>query len=135
MSSPRTPQPPAYNRAALAPGLLGAIVLLAGIALLGGDWYLYVEYAVSILALILCVLCLALTGWLYTTDRFWGEEWLEELHGFFGELFVPLVALHLAGVAYASWRHRESLVGAMITGDKPLHGDEPSPSSGDRTAS
>ena len=55
MSSPRTPQPPAYNRAALAPGLLGAIVLLAGIALLGGDWYLYVEYAVSILALILCV--------------------------------------------------------------------------------
>ncbi|WP_374007210.1 DUF6804 family protein [Leifsonia sp. LS-T14] len=55
MSRPHTPQPPAFNRAALVPGLLGAIVLLAGLALVGGDWYLYIRYAVSILALILCV--------------------------------------------------------------------------------
>ncbi|MGO4536864.1 DUF6804 family protein [Leifsonia sp. 2MCAF36] len=55
MSRPHTPQPPAFNRAALAPGILGAIVLLAGLALVGGDWYLYIRYAVSILALILCV--------------------------------------------------------------------------------
>lgn len=46
---------PAYNRAALAPGILGAIVLVGGLALIGGEWYLYVQYAVSILALILCV--------------------------------------------------------------------------------
>ena len=52
---PTRPQPPAFNRAALVPGLLGAIVLLAGLALVGGEWYLYVRYAVSILALILCV--------------------------------------------------------------------------------
>jgi hypothetical protein len=55
MSRPHTPQPPAFNRAALVPGLLGAIVLLAGLALVGGEWYLYVRYGVSILALILCV--------------------------------------------------------------------------------
>lgn len=54
MPGPHTPQQPAFNRAALAPGLLGAIVLLAGLAL-SSDWYLYVRYAVSILALILCV--------------------------------------------------------------------------------
>jgi hypothetical protein len=46
---------PAFNRTALAPGILGAIVLIAGVALVGSDWYLYVRYAVSILALILCV--------------------------------------------------------------------------------
>lgn len=46
---------PAVNRAALAPGILGAIVLVGGLALIGGQWYLYVQYAVSILALILCV--------------------------------------------------------------------------------
>ena len=55
MPGPPTPQQPAFSRAALAPGLLGAIVLLAGLALVSSDWYLYVRYAVSILALILCV--------------------------------------------------------------------------------
>ncbi|MGH1548179.1 DUF6804 family protein [Leifsonia poae] len=54
MSRPHTPQQPAFNRAALAPGMLGALILLFGLAL-PGDWYLYVRYAVSILALILCV--------------------------------------------------------------------------------
>ncbi len=34
--------------------MLGALILLFGLAL-PGDWYLYVRYAVSILALILCV--------------------------------------------------------------------------------
>ncbi|WP_348787182.1 DUF6804 family protein [Leifsonia sp. NPDC080035] len=50
---PYTPQQPAYSRAALAPGMLGALVLLFGLALAG--WYTWVLYAVSILALILCV--------------------------------------------------------------------------------
>lgn len=53
MSRPHTPQPPAFNRAALAPGMLGALILLFGLAL--ADWYTYVQYAVCILALILCV--------------------------------------------------------------------------------
>ena len=46
---------PEFSRSALVPGLLGAIVLIAGFALIGGEWYLYVRYAVCILALILCV--------------------------------------------------------------------------------
>ena len=46
---------PELSRSALVPGLLGAIVLIAGLALIGTEWYLYVRYAVSILALILCV--------------------------------------------------------------------------------
>ncbi len=46
---------PEFSRSALVPGLLGAIVLIAGFALIGTDWYLYVRYVVCILALILCV--------------------------------------------------------------------------------
>jgi hypothetical protein len=46
---------PEFSRSALVPGLLGAIVLIAGFALIGTEWYLYVRYVVSILALILCV--------------------------------------------------------------------------------
>jgi cytochrome b len=68
---------------------------------------------------LLCTTVLAgSTGWLFTTDRFWGLEWLERLHGGFGYAFVPLVALHLGGVALTSWRHRENLLKAMLTGRK-----------------
>jgi hypothetical protein len=43
------------QRRALAPALLGAIVLLAGALLVGQDAYLYIRFAVSILALITAV--------------------------------------------------------------------------------
>lgn len=51
------------HREALAPGLLGAIVLLGGIALLGGGGFVIVLYAVSILALILVVFALQAKHW------------------------------------------------------------------------
>ena len=62
------------------------------------------------------------TGWLYTTDRFWGLAWLEELHGALGHAFIPLVGLHVAGVVFTSVRHRENLVGAMVHGRKRVAG-------------
>lgn len=58
------------------------------------------------------------TGWLYTTDRFWGMAWLEGLHGALGHAFIPLVVLHVAGVVFTSRRHRENLVAAMLHGRK-----------------
>lgn len=58
------------------------------------------------------------SGWLYVTDRFWGVEWVEDLHDFTGHLLLPLVALHIAGVIFTSRRHRESLVAAMVNGRK-----------------
>lgn len=51
----RYPAAPQFSRSALAPGLLGGIVLLAGLALIGTSWSVYVLYAAAILALILCV--------------------------------------------------------------------------------
>lgn len=46
---------PQFRRTALAPGILGAIVLLAGIGLLGSDGHTVILFAVAILALIMCV--------------------------------------------------------------------------------
>lgn len=60
----------------------------------------------------------AATGWLYTTDWLWGYEWLENLHAALAWLVVACVAAHLGGVVVTSWRHRENLVGAMISGAK-----------------
>ncbi|MGH8285795.1 MAG: cytochrome b/b6 domain-containing protein [Steroidobacteraceae bacterium] len=71
-----------------------------------------------IVALLLNVVLVSLTGWLYTTDRFWGVAWLDALHSALADGLIVLVALHLAGVVYSSVRHRENLIAAMFHGRK-----------------
>lgn len=44
---------PTFRRLALAPGLLAAIVLIAGFALIEGSGFIIIRYAVAILALII----------------------------------------------------------------------------------
>lgn len=71
-----------------------------------------------VLALWGCAGALSLTGWLYTTDWLWGYEWLSDLHALLAWLMLACVAGHLGGVALTSWRHRENLIAAMLTGEK-----------------
>ncbi|WP_136066672.1 cytochrome b/b6 domain-containing protein [Modicisalibacter radicis] len=60
----------------------------------------------------------ALTGWMYTTDAFWGIEWVEETHELLANSLLFLIGLHVAGVLVSSWMHRENLIRAMWTGKK-----------------
>lgn len=73
---------------------------------------------VMVLALMSGVAGLAVTGWMQYTDTFYGEDWVANLHGYIADGVLALIILHLGGVALASWRHRENLVRAMVTGQK-----------------
>jgi hypothetical protein len=59
----RYPAQPEFNRAALAPGLLGGIVVLAGLAVIGTPWLTWLLYVTAILALILCVFAWQAKQW------------------------------------------------------------------------
>ena len=71
-----------------------------------------------IVALLVTVATSGGSGWLYTTDRFWGIAWVGDLHAISSDVLLWLIALHLAGVVVTSWRHSENLVAAMILGRK-----------------
>nr|WP_234893865.1 cytochrome b/b6 domain-containing protein [Sinorhizobium medicae] len=81
--------------------------------------------AVMVVLLLLMVGGIALTGWMQTTDAYWGVEWVEETHEALAELLLVAIALHVVGVIHVSLRHHENLVLAMITGRKraPAGGD------------
>jgi cytochrome b len=84
-----------------------------------GGWMIVALLATAALA--------SLSGWLSVTDRFWGVEWVQEAHEVLGNALIALAALHVAGVVYTSWRQRENLAAAMVSGVKrpPEPGDVP----------
>jgi cytochrome b len=71
-----------------------------------------------VLALMAAIAATAFTGWLSTTDAFWGVEWVTKVHDWIAHGLLLLVLIHLGGVILASLRHRENLVLSMLTGRK-----------------
>jgi cytochrome b len=71
-----------------------------------------------VVTLLACLIGIAITGWMQTSDAFWGVEWVETLHRVLGNGIVVLVGLHVLGVILASVRHRENLIRAMLSGRK-----------------
>jgi cytochrome b len=67
----------------------------------------------------------AVTGYLMTTNAYWGSEAMEDVHGALANLTLAMVLVHVVGVLVASFEHRENLVKAMLTGRK--RAGEPAP--------
>lgn len=91
-------------------------------AILTGSEVRYVGHnpagGAMVIGLMLAMGATASTGWLLTTDAFWGVSWVQHLHSLVAHGLLVLVGLHLGGVVLASFRHRENLVAAMINGRK-----------------
>ena len=74
--------------------------------------------ALMMFALMGLVLSLGLTGWMQGTDAYFGEEWLQELHGFLANTLIALAGLHAAAAIIMGRVERTRLVKAMVTGVK-----------------
>ena len=75
-----------------------------------------------IVVLLAAMAATAVSGWLLTTDAFWGSTALQRVHSALAHGVLALVVVHLGGVALASLRHHENLVRAMIVGVKRAAG-------------
>ena len=85
--------------------------------------------AVMILYLLAATLVIGITGFLMTTDAFWGNELVETLHTGTVDLTLIAIAVHVGANAYESLKHRENMFKAMVTGRKrALHDEAAAPS-------
>jgi cytochrome b len=50
-----------------------------------------------VIALLLAISAISLTGYMMTTDTFWGVGWVEDVHEVSVYATLGLIALHVAG--------------------------------------
>ena len=77
-----------------------------------------------VIALLLVLAAISLSGFLMTTNAYWGVEWVEELHEASAFAALGLIVLHVGGVIVAGFEHGENLVRAMVTGRKRAPGPD-----------
>lgn len=76
--------------------------------------------ALMIFNLLLGIAGIAGTGYMMTTDTFWGIAWVEDLHEALVTWTEVSVVLHVAAVIWESRRTGVNLPRAMVTGVKRL---------------
>ncbi len=72
-----------------------------------------------IVALLVTLAVIVGTGYMFTTDRWFGYGWVIRTHEISTWILFALVPIHVAGVLHASWKHHEDLIAAMLHGRKP----------------
>ena len=96
---------PAFRRVALAPGLLAAVALLVGVALIEGGGFIVIRFVVSILALIVMVFAYQARHWwwipvMLAVAVIWNPVFPLPFDGpmWVGAQYVAILVFALAGV-------------------------------------
>jgi cytochrome b len=71
-----------------------------------------------VLTLMLLMTGICITGWMHGLDRFWGEEWVVDIHVLLSDIVAGLVVVHVSAAILVSFKQKENLIMAMITGYK-----------------
>lgn len=76
--------------------------------------------ALMIYNLLLTFLAIGTTGYMMLTVKFFGMDWVKDLHNVFVTWAEISVAAHIAAVIFESRRLKINLVRAMVTGTKTI---------------
>lgn len=69
--------------------------------------------------MMLLILSLGVTGYMMQEiDYFWGEDWVEDLHGWIANSLLALIILHILAAVFESYRLKENLPLSMVTGKR-----------------
>ena len=79
----------------------------------------------AVLALIALTSLTGVSGWLIADGD--APGWLEEAHELAANALMATIAVHVLGVLFSGWLHRENLVRAMLTGRKRATADQAIP--------
>lgn len=66
------------------------------------------------------ILGLGITGYLQTTDQFWGDDTIQELHEILANSMYVLVPIHVISAIMMGRLQKQNLVRSMITGKKDV---------------
>jgi cytochrome b len=76
--------------------------------------------ALMIFNLLFVMLLIGLTGYMMTTNTYWGIEWVEDAHEMLVTWADISIVLHIAAVLWESWRTGVNLPRAMVSGVKTV---------------
>ena len=74
--------------------------------------------AAMAVALLLLTAVSCISGWMQITERWFGIDWVEQLHTWSSHAVLVLAVVHVLGVLLMCALQRENLVMAMVTGRK-----------------
>ncbi|WP_439139114.1 cytochrome b/b6 domain-containing protein [Roseicyclus sp.] len=79
--------------------------------------------ALMIFNLLLTLLAIGATGYMMTTNAYWGVAWVEEAHEVLVGWAEISVVAHIVAVIFESWRTGVNLPRAMVSGIKTVPDD------------
>lgn len=76
--------------------------------------------ALMILLLMLLLVTIVVSGWMQGLDRYWGEDWVQNLHSYSADALMIAVGFHVIAVLVMSRYSGLALVRTMVTGRRSV---------------